>query len=1319
MTISFAASPTKNAGYYIVSKGATVTIEGTYSSITTSNDRVARIVGNKVNFIGAGKVRITVKKSSSSFVYLDFFTWNVYLKNGQYKTYNDMAKEITSTSIQSKVYFACSRVGNVLEIKDYLNLTSINKADFHGKYLTSYFDEATNSSTTSYYEFAFKGKSESYTISTSNLAFGNITSQAPNDPIVPYTEDPIVDLIGGSTPSPTTTEQPTAAPTPTPTKTATPTPTPTKTATPTPTPTKTATPTPTPTAQPTPSPSAAVRSIINPSNSSATLGFETDIPCVENYYVVKYGSVIVFDSSKMTVTSADTSVAFITSNAVVIDDTGTVDLTVVCEGKTYTMTLLSWNLHVKKGGYYLYKDIYRKNQSGTISNTSYWICADEDRSLHILNGIIENGSPASVINKYTYNYRKDPSANVDVGFDGSGYGYKLWAKSVAPTATAAPTPTPTKTSTPYLTPSPTPTQTIITKTPTPTPTVLITKTPTPIITPTPTLAVDTPKPTPTVSVSHTPTGSPTPTPTVPPTPTPTPTPVYERPLNLPTYNTSVGSASSSVGIPIYTDMTCINKYYLVKNGSIISFDSSKVAISSSNPAVAQVTGNTIKILNTGTANLTLTINNKTYTMTLFSWNVHLKSGSIYTYTANDFIHSATSLSTEAFLICQADNKALRIENGVLASGSISTYTGKFLKHYYDSNTGTSTNKNFEYGFYNNSTTYNIEVINETPVTDTFTKSFRGSVSKSKTDRRLCVSSTMPFLANYYLAQYGSTIVFDNSKITITSDDSSVARVNGNKIELLNTGSVDLSVTYKKETYKMTLFIYNVHVKNAGVVFYKDNKCSSMYTTSKEECYLICSAKNGALYVHNAIEGRGTASSYSGHYIKMYYNHTNNTSTHKDYEFSFVENSNCRYSISGYDDSMMYIDYTRSTVKHSNSSPSLPFNTTLKRVKDYYPVKNGTTIIFDPNIMQIASSDSSVAKVERNAIYITRTGTVDLRIYYQNQTYFMTLFSWNLYHKAGVSYTYSDAAKTKQVGSIPINAYFIASDPGDFSGSTVQILNGLCEKETDDIQKCIGKYIIRPIDSSGEYQASYTPYWDAGYVPTMTINTIGTSNTEIDRGPIVVPNDKGQTLSNIAGVCLKYLHDNKVQYGAGFSNPPYKLTDGLNFGPLKDKVSKVDCVTFVQWAVYEYARAMNEPGLEKVVPSSIDNDGWYSNALKKSLGQKTPSYMDYFDVVYVAPAVNTNYGMLKDGWTYEKIKNTLKPGDILVYTGNVRHIDIFAGFSNMTFKKTLGMYIYTAGSAPAEMKEYSIGKPRYRFYGLDGTCTGIHSFSDLTAVLRIK
>ena len=54
---------------------------------------------------------------------------------------------------------------------------------------------------------------------------------------------------------------------------------------------------------------------------------------------------------------------------------------------------------------------------------------------------------------------------------------------------------------------------------------------------------------------------------------------------------------------------------------------------------------------------------------------------MFDFTTTTFVHDADMIEAFPGSATGQTSKALRIENGVLASGSISTYTGKFLKKY--------------------------------------------------------------------------------------------------------------------------------------------------------------------------------------------------------------------------------------------------------------------------------------------------------------------------------------------------------------------------------------------------------------------------------------------------------------------------------------------------------------------------------------------------------------------------------------------------------------------------------------------------------------
>lgn len=152
---------------YVVKCGDKITLNGS-AQMSSSDTTKAVISGNQLSVIGSGN--FTVKLNGNE---LKFFSWNAYLINGQYWGYKDLNRKTKDGVLKSKIYLDVSKTQNEksLLIKSYLFARGGTYAgkyagELEGKYITSYYDEATRSSTSSNFKYSFNDSTQGDIIKT-------------------------------------------------------------------------------------------------------------------------------------------------------------------------------------------------------------------------------------------------------------------------------------------------------------------------------------------------------------------------------------------------------------------------------------------------------------------------------------------------------------------------------------------------------------------------------------------------------------------------------------------------------------------------------------------------------------------------------------------------------------------------------------------------------------------------------------------------------------------------------------------------------------------------------------------------------------------------------------------------------------------------------------------------------------------------------------------------------------------------------------------------------------------------------------------------
>lgn len=170
---------------HVVKCGSTVDSVSPSASLVSSNSNIAKVEGNSLKIVGTGHFNVTVKDAGTEKTY-KFFAWNAYLKAGKYYTYNDAGKTQKSNVLYARTYLDLAKTENdsVFLVEEHLLATGVYSGSLNGKYLTSYYDIATNKSTTTYYEYAF----------SSNLSEQPNPPKEEPKPVEPSETDQAVDV---------------------------------------------------------------------------------------------------------------------------------------------------------------------------------------------------------------------------------------------------------------------------------------------------------------------------------------------------------------------------------------------------------------------------------------------------------------------------------------------------------------------------------------------------------------------------------------------------------------------------------------------------------------------------------------------------------------------------------------------------------------------------------------------------------------------------------------------------------------------------------------------------------------------------------------------------------------------------------------------------------------------------------------------------------------------------------------------------------------------------------------------------------------------
>ena len=143
----------------IVKNGTTIQILDTDMIVFVDDDSKATVEDSKIKITGVGKFNVILKKNNQ-YMTATFFSWNVRLKgSARYWFYSDEARTKKYGIVYSNAYFAVEKTDNqkVLKVNEVL-FGSGGKTDGKsviGKYITNYYDQAKNKSTSQYYTYSF------------------------------------------------------------------------------------------------------------------------------------------------------------------------------------------------------------------------------------------------------------------------------------------------------------------------------------------------------------------------------------------------------------------------------------------------------------------------------------------------------------------------------------------------------------------------------------------------------------------------------------------------------------------------------------------------------------------------------------------------------------------------------------------------------------------------------------------------------------------------------------------------------------------------------------------------------------------------------------------------------------------------------------------------------------------------------------------------------------------------------------------------------------------------------------------------------------
>ena len=151
-------------------------------TIESNNVDICKIDNTeKLQIVGVGKFTLTSKKGDVKNT-LNFFAWNVYLREGSYTVYSDVNKSNSCGNIEAKIFFAVSKTSNkdAFKIDEHIFLDGkYTGNNLDGKYITNYYDEDNDISLSRFYEYALDNKFD-----------GDDDASTGEEPAIPGDVDP-------------------------------------------------------------------------------------------------------------------------------------------------------------------------------------------------------------------------------------------------------------------------------------------------------------------------------------------------------------------------------------------------------------------------------------------------------------------------------------------------------------------------------------------------------------------------------------------------------------------------------------------------------------------------------------------------------------------------------------------------------------------------------------------------------------------------------------------------------------------------------------------------------------------------------------------------------------------------------------------------------------------------------------------------------------------------------------------------------------------------------------------------------------------------
>ena len=414
---------------------------------------------------------------------------------------------------------------------------------------------------------------------------------------------------------------------------------------------------------------------------------------------------------------------------------------------------------------------------------------------------------------------------------------------------------------------------------------------------------------------------------------------------------------------------------------------------------------------------------------------------------------------------------------------------------------------------------------------------------------------------------------------------------------------------------------------------------------------------------------------------------------------------------------------------------------------FHAISYGASIVFVEGTGQARIGNEKIIKGEGNELKAIGTGKCDVAIKTDSAEAPFAFFVWNYKLKGGKTDVYADSSLSQKVGTMNGECYLVCNS----EGNALRISDYLYSTGYGDVD-LKNKYISKSHSSTyledksaGSQNRVYISLKTLGFVRPVMVTSVGVGSTtgvgtESTSTSTSTISTKSTTTSSNATRFLEIckqtiMYLNKYNYGyksGGLQIPPYGKNGSINDKPQASTLD-VDCVDYIRWSLYEYGKARvipaftNKPVVTSYIPS------FYTEAKNLITNKECAAWMKNFDVIYLASNHNTGLGREQD-ITVERIKSLLKPGDILVYTGgprfeprnsttgvspnNSNHIDVFAGFSDNDGPDSIGVLVYSCGSAPSAHTEYATGNPISLKYALKHT-SDAHGFWDITVVLRLK